>query len=143
MDAKSLASHAAASLSSRGANWMAIAGVLGGLLFFCGDMLFYGHWGAGDRFKEGMTETVRHGSLARLFLGGLVGPVAACLCLIGFWRVRANVIVRHPRLGQIAFLACAAMMVAGGALHTLWVTRGLAMRYADELRSTGESCHRH
>lgn len=107
-----------------------LAGVIGALLFFCGDMLFYGHWGAGTNFHQGALEALRTASLRRLFVGGLVGPPAACLCLIGCWHVRRNVISRSPFLGRVAFFALAAMMVTGSAVHTLWVPRGLAMKYS-------------
>ena len=107
------------------------AGLAGALLFFCGDMLFYGHWGAGDTFKKGMLTVLRQGSLTRLFTGGLLGPVAACLCIIGFWHVRQNIVPRSPLLGRVVFYALAAMMVAGSALHALWVARGLAIKYSD------------
>jgi len=108
-----------------------LAGLAGALLFFCGDMLFYGHWGAGATFKEGMLMVLRQGSLTRLFTGGLVGPVAACLCIIGFWHVRQNIVPRSPVLGRVVFYALAATMIAGGAVHALWVPRGLAIKYAD------------
>jgi hypothetical protein len=90
-------------------------------------MLFYGHWGAGAGFKEGMHTVLRQASLTRLFIGGLVGPVAACLCIIGFWHVRQNRVPLRPLLGRVVFYALAAMMVAGGAVHALWVPRGLAL----------------
>jgi hypothetical protein len=54
-----------------------LAGLLGALLFFCGDMLFYGHVGSGASFHEGMQHVAREASLARLFIGGLLGPIAA------------------------------------------------------------------
>jgi len=108
-----------------------IPGFSGALLFFCGDMLFYGHWGAGAGFKEGMHTVLRQASLTRLFIGGLVGPVAACLCIIGFWHVRQNIVPLSPLLGRVVFYALVAMMVAGGAVHALWVPRGLAIKYAD------------
>ena len=104
-----------------------IPGFSGALLFFCGDMLFYGHWDAGAGFKEGMHTVLRQASLTRLFIGGLVGPVAACLCIIGFWHVRQNRVPLRPLLGRVVFYALAAMMVAGGAVHALWVPRGLAL----------------
>jgi hypothetical protein len=110
-----------------------LAGVAGALLFFGGDMLFYGHWGPGAKFHESMLQVLREGSLPRLFAGGLVGPVAACLCLVGCWHVRRNVISRSPLVGRIAFLALAATMVIGSAVHALWVPRGLAMKYSDAL----------
>jgi hypothetical protein len=109
------------------------AGLIGALLFFCGDMLFYGHWGAGASFREGMQTVLRQGSLTRLFTGGLIGPVAACLCIIGFWHVRQNIEPRSPVLGRVVFYALAAMMVIGGAVHAVWVPRGLAIKYSGAL----------
>jgi uncharacterized protein DUF6796 len=108
-----------------------LTGVAGALLFFAGDMLFYGHWGAGAKFHEGMLQVLREGSWQRLFVAGLVGPIAACLCLVGCWHVRRNVISRSPLLGRVAFLALAATMVIGSAVHALWVPRGLAIKYSD------------
>jgi hypothetical protein len=110
-----------------------LAGVAGAVLFFCGDMLFYGHWGPGAKFHEGMLHVLREGSLTRLFVGGLVGPIAACLCLIGCWHVRGNIIDRSPLNGRIAFFSLATMMVIGSALHALWVPRGLAIKYSDQV----------
>ncbi|PYI90518.1 MAG: hypothetical protein DMF03_04770 [Verrucomicrobia bacterium] len=110
--------------------WTGLAGVAGALLFFCGDMLFYGHGGSGATFHEGMLRVLQQASRTRLFGGGLVGPVAACLCLIGCWHVRENMIGRSPVLGRLVFLALASTMVIGGAVHALWVPRGLAIKYS-------------
>jgi len=92
-------------------------------------MLFYGHFAAGSTFHEGMQHVVREASLGRLFTGGLIGPPAACLCIIGFWHVGQNIAPRSPTLGRLIFYTFAAMMVAGSAVHALWVPRGLATRY--------------
>jgi len=110
-----------------------LTGVAGALLFFCGDMLFYGHFGSGAAFHDGMLRVVRDGSLTRLFVGGLIGPVAACLCLVGCWHVRRNVVTRSPVVGRVVFVALAATMVIGSAVHALWVPRGLAIKYSDAL----------
>jgi hypothetical protein len=61
-----------------------ISGCAGALLFFAGDMLFYGHFGPGKDFAGGMLATVLRESPGRLFAGGIVGPFAACMCIIGF-----------------------------------------------------------
>src|SRR5437879_7522704 len=105
------------------------AGVLGGLLFFAGDMLFYGHLGSGSGFHDGLLVTVRNASLARLFAGGLVGPVAACLCIVGFWHVYLNVRPSATRIGQVMFATFFVLMVFGSAIHTLWTAKGLAIKY--------------
>lgn len=83
-----------------------------------------------------MVAVVQSDSLTRLFIGGLIGPVAACLCLIGFWQVRERITPRSPLLGWLTFLSGAAMMVAGSALHALWVPRGLSYRYAAQAYPT-------
>jgi hypothetical protein len=106
-----------------------VAGLCGALMFFAGDMLFYGHLGSGTRFHEGLVWTVTNASLARLYTGGLVGPLAACLCIVGFWHVYRNVRPPHERVGRVMFVAFAVLMVFGSAIHTLWTTRGLALKY--------------
>src|SRR5260370_32344442 len=68
-----------------------LCGLAGALLFFVGDMLFYGHFGSGANFAEGMIAIVMRASTARLFAGGSVGPRAACLCIVGFWHVYLNI----------------------------------------------------
>lgn len=109
--------------------WAGVAGLCGALLFFAGDMLFYGHSGSGAGFREGMIETVRHASLARLFVGGLVGPVAACLCIVGFWAVYGNVKPSAAPVGRTMLVLFAILMVFGSAVHTLWTARGLALKF--------------
>ena len=109
--------------------WAGVAGVCGAVLFFAGDMLFYGHWGPGAGFHEGMLETVRNASLARLYAGGLVGPFAACLCIVGFWHVYLNVRPEKARMGRVMLVLFAVLMVFGSAIHTLWTARGIALKY--------------
>jgi hypothetical protein len=106
-----------------------LAGLAGALLFFAGDMLFYGHLGPGSSFAEGMFLTVRQASTERLFIGGLMGPVAACLCIIGFWHVYLNIRPEAAIIGRAVLAAFFVLMVAGSAVHTLWTTKGLALKY--------------
>lgn len=116
-------------MSTQSRRFAGVAGLCGALLFFAGDMLFYGHWGSGAGFHQGMIETVRNASLARLYAGGLVGPVAACLCIVGFWHVYLSVRPAQARIGQVMLVAFVMLMVFGSAIHTLWTTRGLAIKY--------------
>ncbi len=106
-----------------------LAGLSGALLFFAGDMLFYGHLGPAATFHQGMLATVTNASPTRLFAGGLVGPIAACLCILGFWHVYRNVRPSAARLGQLMFAAFFILMVFGSAIHTLWAAKGLAIKY--------------
>jgi hypothetical protein len=106
-----------------------LSGIAGALLFFAGDMLFYGHIGSGANFAEGMLATVVRASQERLFAGGLVGPVAACLCIVGFWHVYLNIRHSNVLLGRLLFMLFSILMVAGSAVHTLWTAKGLALKY--------------
>ena len=111
--------------------WAGLAGLAGALLFFCGDMLMVGHWGAGATHREGVRRMLQESSQMRLFIGGLVGPIAGCLCLLGFWHVRQNLIGRSPFLGRVVFFALAAATVAVSVVHALLVPMLLAHRYSD------------
>jgi hypothetical protein len=106
-----------------------LSGIAGALLFFAGDMLFYGHFGPGAKFAEGMLATVVRASPERLFAGGLLGPVAACLCIVGFWHVYLNIRPPNSLLGLLLFALFSMLMVAGSAVHTLWTAKGLALKY--------------
>lgn len=106
-----------------------IAGVAGALLFFAGDMLFYGCIGSGAGFDTSMLATVQHASLGRLFTGGLIGPPAACLCILGFWHVYLNIRPEAATIGRIMLVAFFVLMVAGSAIHVLWAAKGVALKY--------------
>ncbi len=105
------------------------AGFFGALLFFAGDMLFYGHFGSGANFSAGLITTVTHASDARLYAGGLVGPFAACLCLLGFWHVYLNTRAASLPLARLVLVCFSILMIFGSAIHTLWTARGLALKY--------------
>jgi hypothetical protein len=115
--------------SDRARRLSGLSGFGGALLFFAGDMLFYGHFGPGAAFADGMLATVAQASPARLFAGGLVGPLAACLCIVGFWHVYLNVRPSSVFLGRLMLVAFSVLMVGGSAVHTLWTVKGLALKY--------------
>jgi hypothetical protein len=105
-----------------------LAGLSGALLFFAGDMLFYGHFGSGADFRQGMLNTVAHASLVRLYAGGLVGPIAACACVLGFWHVYRNVNLPRGFLANLMLVCFSVLMVFGSAVHVLWTAKGLAIQ---------------
>jgi hypothetical protein len=102
-----------------------LTGLAGALLFFAGDMLFYGYFGPGASFPQGMITIVTHASPERLYAGGLVGPLAACLCIVGFWHVCLNVGSANSLLRRLLFTTLFLLMVAGGAVHELWTAKDL------------------
>ena len=92
-------------------------------------MLFYGHLGSGANFTEGMIATVTRASQVRLFAGGLLGPLAACLGIVGFWHVYLNIRPSHVLMARLVLILFSVLMVAGSAVHTLWTAKGLALKY--------------
>lgn len=106
-----------------------LCGLAGALLFFAGDMFFYGYFGPGSGFADGMRATVTQASTMRLFAGGLIGPPAACLCIVGFWHVYSNVRPSSKLLAGVMLGAFFVLMVGGSAVHTLWTAKGLALKY--------------
>ncbi len=116
-----------------------VCGLAGALSFFAGDMLFYGHFGPGSTFARGALTTIQHSSDAKLFVGGLLGPLAACLCIVGFWHVYRNIKPDAKILGRLMFAAFFFMMVAGSAVHTLWAAKGIGMKYCSEAQSDCET----
>jgi hypothetical protein len=108
-----------------------LSGLAGALLFFAGDMLFYGHLGPGANFAEGMRATVTQASDQRLFAGGLIGPLAACLCIVGFYHVYLNVRPSSKIVGRLMLVCFFLLTVGGSAVHTLWTAKGLALKYCN------------
>lgn len=106
-----------------------LSGLAGALLFFAGDMLFYGHFGSGADFHAGLLDTVTHASDDRLYAGGLVGPVAACLCIVGFRQVSRNILPPKGFSARFLFVLFAILMVFGSAVHALWTAHGLSLKY--------------
>jgi hypothetical protein len=92
-------------------------------------MLFYGYFGPGAGFADGMRTTVMQASNERLFAGGLIGPIAACLCIIGFWHVYLNIRSSSKVFGRVMLVLFFILMVGGSAVHTLWTAKGLALKY--------------
>jgi hypothetical protein len=89
-----------------------LTGLAGALLFFAGDMLFYGYFGPGASFAQGMITIVTHTSPERLYAGGLVGPLAATLCIVGFWHVCLNVRPANALFRRLLFTMFFLLMVA-------------------------------
>ncbi len=59
----------------------------------------------------------------------LVGPLAACLCIVGFWHVYLNIRPSHVLLARLVLILFSILMVGGSAVHTLWTAKGLALKY--------------
>ncbi|HEY0795729.1 MAG TPA: DUF6796 family protein [Acidisarcina sp.] len=114
---------------SRVSRLAGICGLVGAMLFFAGDMLFYGFVGSGRDFAAQVTARVMSESTMRLTAGGIIGPLAAGLCIIGFWHVYTNIHPSWANVGKVMMVAFFCLMVAGSAVHTLWTAKGFAIKF--------------
>lgn len=116
-----------------------LAGLAGAILFFCGDMLLYGHFGSAAEFSANARLTILGASTERLVAGGLIGVVAAAMCIPGYWHVLQNVHAGSRPLGWVMFLAFFLFSVAGGSFHSLTTETELIQRHcADQLPRCAE-----
>jgi hypothetical protein len=109
-----------------------VLGLLGAVFLFAGDMLLYGHFGSGSGVAEGARIVALQAPFFRLFLGGLLGPLCATLYLVGFWHVYQNVSPRALWPARIVTAGFSLGMITGGAFHSLWGTRQLLVRFAEQ-----------
>lgn len=103
-------------------------GILGALLLFAGDMLLLGHFGSAADFRTGMLETIRSAPLARLWAGGLLGPVAGALLVAGFWQVCQSVHAPRSRAARAMFGLFMLFAVGLAAIHSVWAVFELAIQ---------------
>jgi hypothetical protein len=107
-----------------------VTGIAGALLFFfAGDTLFilalrtrFGTYCGNGGNREPCIGR-------RLFGGGLVGPLAAWMCIAGFGMCAFNIHPPHIAFKRTLFVLFSMLMVAASAGHTLWTARGLALKY--------------
>jgi hypothetical protein len=104
------------------------AGIAGVLLMFAGDMLLYGGLYGGPEFLEISRRIMGEIPRARLMAGGIVGPIAASFCALGFWHVYLALRGGGTIPAAVTFAAFASMYVVGGTYHAGFVYTGLIVR---------------
>ncbi len=113
-------------------------GLFGAVLLFCGDMLLY--YSKDDYKSDGtlkpIIDIMKKASRARLYSGGIIGPVAAFLYCIGFYHLVLLVDQRHLLFGWICFFINCLAIILGGSYHNYFANLGLIGRHDDELALT-------
>lgn len=104
-------------------------GILGALTLFIGDVLLFGYQGSGANFREGLAAAASTVPVDRLFLGGLLGPIGAVMCLAGFYAVWRN--VSSSKLARVMAGLFALFAVSVGAFHLLCTSSVLALKFCN------------
>ncbi|MCD6116252.1 hypothetical protein J7K93_04490, partial [bacterium] len=68
-----------------------IAGIIGTILMFAGDMIMYGGNYSGSEYMEASRRIMSEIPLLRLMAGGAIGPAASVLYCLGFYHVFAAI----------------------------------------------------
>jgi hypothetical protein len=108
---------------------LALAGVIGGLLYLAGDLLFYGQLGSGETFRS--LPAMAQRSDVTLIAGGVVAPLASAGYALGTLAMALVIRARHPRLAAVFLASWTGMFLVGIAYHTVYTTRGFAAKLAD------------
>lgn len=110
------------------------AGLLAGILMFCGDMLLY--YDQKDYVSDGtfnsIIEIMKNISTKRLYAGGMIGPIAAFLYCVGYYHI---VLIFNNEifiLAIVCFLILCMAIIIGGAYHSHCAYLGLIGKLDDE-----------
>lgn len=96
---------------------LGIAGVMGPLIMFAGDMLLYYCDVSTEYFTANLGLIMSENSWLRLTLGGLAGPVGAVFYACGFALAALLIDARHSFSRIAIFALFAFLIVIGGAYH--------------------------
>lgn len=101
---------------------------------FIGDMTLY--YNKEDYTSDGsMTPIInimKAESRTRLYIGGLIGPIASVLYVIGFYHLVLIMDAQHQLFGWIGFAINCVGIIYGGAYHSHYAYLGLLGRYDSE-----------
>ena len=109
-----------------------LAGIIGGLLMFVGDMLFYYEPVSGAVFNS--LERMSRMDNPRLMLGGTVGPVAATFYAAGSLIFAFGLKDTHKRLGWTITIGWIFMFIIGGSYHAVFPNYGFVGKLPEEFR---------
>ena len=109
-------------------NWirlLGIAGALGGLVLFAGDMLFY--------FQSGSTDLLMNMTKAsdeRISLSGISALIATWLYLLGVWQVYIAFKPTSAKIRVVLLLSFIGILTAYGIVHAEYVAIAITAKLA-------------
>ena len=95
-----------------------IIGILAASLMYAGDMFLYFTTETISNFEEEIIKTLGEVSITRLTIGGLIGPFAAFLYVIGFYQIYLAIKPSHKKMAKVIFVLLSLGILYGGAFHS-------------------------
>lgn len=113
--------------------WTGIAGIIGAMLLFTGDMFLFGSWLSGsDALAENWRLMARF-SPVRLMIGGMFGPVGSIFYVLGCWHFYLALKSGGKSLSFLVFSNYALGIIIGGAFHAASPCLGILFHAQQDL----------
>jgi len=110
-----------------------IIGLLGAIIMFCGDMILY--YSKNDYVNDGtlnpIIDIMKNVGYKRLYIGGIIGPIAAFLYCIGYYHL-VLFMEKDSIIGWVLFMINCLGIICGGAYHSHCAYLGLIGRHENE-----------
>lgn len=115
--------------------WMGLAGIVGAVLMFAGDMLYY----YSPNVEQSFIETMGSVPPWRLLLGGMMAPVACWFLALGSGQVYLALRPAGKVVALVAFGSFAAVMIFYGLYHAAYASLGFGAQIANTLGLSREA----
>lgn len=106
-------------------------GLAGAILMFIGDMVLYYSKEdyVGATTMNAIVEIMKKAGRTRLYMGGIIGPIAAFLYCIGYYHLVLVTNQQYQVFGWICFFINCLGIICGGAYHSHCAYLGLIGRH--------------
>lgn len=111
-----------------------LIGLLGSGIMFLGDMTLY--YNKNDFVSDGtlkpIIDIMKKEKHTRLYIGGIIGPLAAFLYCIGYYHLVLCMDAKYVIAGWVCFLINCVGIICGGTYHSHCANLGLIGRIQDD-----------
>lgn len=111
-----------------------LIGLLGAILMFVGDMVLY--YSKDDYVSDGtlnpIIEIMKKESRTRLYIGGMIGPIAAFVYCVGYYHLVLAMQEQYKILGWCCFFINCLGIICGGVYHSQCTYYGLIGRHGND-----------
>lgn len=111
-----------------------LIGLCGAILMYFGDMVLY--YSKDDYVSDGtlnpIIEIMKKESRCRLYVGGIIGPIAAFLYCIGYYHLVLVMDEPYKMFGWCCFAINCLGIISGGAYHSHCANYGLIGRHNNQ-----------
>lgn len=102
-----------------------VIGIIAAILMFLGDMFLYFTTENISNFEEEIIAILGEVSNVRLLIGGLLGPLASFLFIIGFYQIYLAIKPAYTKIAKLLLALLSLGIIYGGAFHSHFTHLGI------------------